>query len=63
MRIIDNKYLGIHDKIKAIPIVDLNIIECDCWKCQTVYHIYGLNQFKTAPEIMIFVNSIWPYKS
>lgn len=41
-------------KIKALPIVDLNIIECDCWKCQTVYHIYGLNEFKTACNTEIY---------
>ena len=41
-------------KIKALPIVDLNIIETECWKCHSLYHIYGLNQFRTACNTEIY---------
>ena len=41
-------------KIKALPIADLNIIETECWKCHNVYHIYGLNQFRTACNVEIY---------
>ena len=41
-------------KIKALPIVDLNIIETECWKCRNVYHVYGLNQFRTACNTEIY---------
>lgn len=41
-------------KIKALPLVDLNIIETECWKCNNIYHIYGLNQFRTACNTEIY---------
>ena len=41
-------------KIKALPIADLNIIETECWKCHEIYHIYGLNQFRTACNTEIY---------
>ena len=41
-------------KIKALPIADLNIIETECWKCHERYHIYGLNQFRTACNTEIY---------
>ena len=40
-------------KIKALPIVDLNIIKYECWKCNSLYHIYGLNQFRTGCNCII----------
>lgn len=41
-------------KIKALPIADLNIIETECWKCHEIYHIYGLNQFRTACNTEVY---------